>query len=165
MSTQTFTKPHHLNSKGTSDPQIETRSGFDGLRGDSEGSCDACGLPLRIRGSFRVPGAPGKFCSVLCIECGLISGHSLCRWCGDELDSNRGFFCSERCRKQSEGVTFGNGTRLLNLLGRKQPDLFRKIAGPKGCLNCEGSLADRRAGSLYCGDACRKAYSRTAGKE
>ena len=164
MSTQTLTKPHHL-SRETPDPQIETRSGFDVLRVDSEGSCDACGLPLRIRGSFRVPGAPGKFCSVGCIECGLFSGHGLCRWCGDELDSNRGFFCSERCRKQSDGVRFGDGTRLLNFLERYEPDLFRKIAGPTGCLNCEGSLADRRAGSLYCGDACRKAYSRTAGKE
>ncbi len=164
MSTQTFTKPHHLNSKGTSDPQIETRSGFDLLRVDSEGSCDACGLPLWIRGSFRVPGAPGKFCSVPCIECGLFSGHGLCRWCGDELDSNRGYFCSERCRKQSDGVRFGNGTRLLNFLKSKQPELYKRIAGQQGCLNCGGSLADRRVGTLYCGDACRKAHSRTAAK-
>ena len=126
---------------------IETRSGFDVLRVDSEGSCDACGLPLRVRGSFRVPGAPGKFCSVLCIECGLFSGHGLCRWCGDELDSNRGFFCSERGRKQSEGVRFGDGTRLLNFLERNQPELYKIIAGQHGCLNCGGSLADRRAGS------------------
>ena len=160
MSTQAFS--HRLNSEETTALHSEDRRGFDLLRGECEGSCDSCSLPLRDRGAFRVPTVPEKFCSILCIECGLFSGHGRCRWCGEELDSNRGFFCFEGCRKQAEGVKFGNGTRLLNYLETRRPELYRKIAGQSGCLNCGGSLAGLRAGAQYCSDACRKASSRTA---
>jgi hypothetical protein len=55
-------------------------------------------------------------------------------------------YCSAVCR---DTAFFGD---------RRQAE---KLARPGRCAHCGGSLRGKKRGTLYCDDACRKAYSRS----
>lgn len=118
--------------------------------------CESCALPLGD-GGLKVPGLAGRFCNVLCVECGLF-GNGRCRCCGAKT-KNR--FCSDVCRKRNEGFKeFGNGDRLLAYLREHFPALAAQVLDERRCKNCGGSLAGKRSDAEFCGDNCRVANSR-----
>jgi len=130
-----------------------------------EGNCEGCGLPLWIFGAHRVEGLKGLYCSVLCIECELFSGHGHCRWCGVHLDSSR-FFCDENCRKRAENVPFGNGGCLLRWMERNRPETYLEMSGSSlsVCRQCGHALREKREGAAFCSDSCKKKHQRTVRK-
>ena len=133
-----------------------------------EGACDACGLPGHFGGLMSVPGAPGHFCCVECVE-GSLFGPARCRWCGFTLDPNHSAFCSEKCRTLNETSPFGSGKRFALWLSRHQPRLFAELTGkeiPTGvaCLHCGDTLDGKRRDSLFCCPRCRKRFDRSPNK-
>jgi hypothetical protein len=134
-----------------------------GSRGSPRGYCESCRLYIWSDGGLKVPGVRGYYCTVVCLECQLF-GSGKCRWCGDKLDSGAQKFCSESHRKQSNETRFGNGTRLLAFLARKQPGAYHRLThrGDAFCLGCGDPLGDKRSGAQFCDDKCRKRYCGTS---
>lgn len=158
---------------------------FPALIVDREhGHCQGCGLPVSER-AYRVPKLAGIFCSIACIETDLFR-LDRCRWCAERISRPytgiESRLCSENCRKNYFAHVFGDytaelgkGKRLLLWLQRKQPALYREIAGsmalPEGyCANPDcpngqngqpASLAHLRAGTLFCSDTCRVQANRS----
>jgi hypothetical protein len=103
------------------------------------GSCQQCGKSLGFGGAYRVPGLRGLFCSIACIET-VLFGQRHCRWCGADLEKVYNEIGSRLCSRNCEvnykahvfgdrSAALGSGRRLLVLLQRKQPALYRKLAG------------------------------------
>ena len=129
-----------------------------------EGACDACGLPGHLGGLMSVPGLPGYFCCVECVECRLF-GPGRCRWCGFALEPDQSAFCSEKCRTSNETSPFGSGKRFAMWLSRHEPRLFADLVGkeiPPGiaCLQCGDSLNGKRRDSLFCCSNCQQRFRR-----
>jgi len=130
-----------------------------------KGACDGCGLPGRVNGLMSVPGVPGHYCCIECVECRLF-GPGKCRWCGFPLNSSESSFCSDQCRAQNDSSRFGSGKRFAMWLSRHHPQLFAELAGkeiPTGivCLQCGDNLQGKRNDSLFCSSKCRKRFSRS----
>jgi hypothetical protein len=130
-----------------------------------EGACDVCGLPGHLSGLMSVPGIPGHFCCVECVECRLF-GPGRCRWCGFALEPDQSAFCSEKCRTSNVNSPFGSGKRFALWLSRHQPRLFAELTGkeiPTGiaCLECADTLDGKRRDSRFCCPRCRKRFSRS----
>jgi len=134
-----------------------------GSHGTPRGYCEGCGLYVWSEGGLKVPGVRGLFCSVLCFECELF-GAGRCRWCGEKL-KGVGKFCGDACRKKSEPVKFGDGTRLLNFLSRRHPSLYQRLIGQNAgvCLNCSGPLAEKNEGAKFCSPGCKQRFWRKSG--
>src|SRR5215469_17441485 len=65
----------------------------------AEGSCESCGLSLKVFGAYELAPLRGRYCSVLCLECELF-GRQRCNWCGSQTDSNHSRnFCGESCQQ------------------------------------------------------------------
>lgn len=131
-----------------------------GEHGTPRGFCESCSLYIWSDGALKVAGIRGLFCCVLCFECELF-GSGKCRWCGEKL-KGAGKFCGDACRKKSEPVKFGDGTRLLNFISRWHPGLHRRLLGQgqAACLTCDDPLNSKRADARFCSDRCKKAYQR-----
>ena len=132
-----------------------------GSRGSPRGYCESCRLYIWSDGGLKIPGVRGFYCTVVCLECHLF-GSGKCRWCGDKLDSGAQKFCSESHRKQSNETRFGDGTRLLGFLARKQPGAYHLLVhrGDAFCLTCNDPLDGRRDGARFCNDRCKIRYWR-----
>jgi hypothetical protein len=146
----------------TLNPRFDVIQSFVATR---EGACDGCGLPGRVDGLMSVPGFPGHYCCIECVECRLF-GPGKCRWCGFPLDPNQSAFCCEKCRALNGTSPFGSGRRFAMWLSRHHPRLFAELAGqeiPAGilCLECGDSLDGKRQGSRFCSSKCRKRFSRS----
>ena len=129
-----------------------------------KGACDGCGLPGRINGLMSVPGVPGHYCCIECVECHLF-GPGKCRWCGFTLDADHSAFCSDKCRERNQSSPFGSGKRFALWLNRHNRWLFAKLVGteiPTGisCLECADTLNDKRKDSRFCCANCRKRFHR-----
>jgi predicted nucleic acid-binding Zn ribbon protein len=129
------------------------------------GVCSLCGLPGDLGGLMSIPGVPGHYCSVGCVEYRLF-GPGKCRWCGFRLDSSQSSFCSDQCRFQNEAARFGSGMRFARWLSRHEPRLFADLVGkeiPTGivCLECGDNLEGKRHDSRFCSSKCRKRFSRS----
>ncbi len=137
------------------------RQELPGQYGTPRGYCEGCRLFLWSDGGLRVPGLRGIYCSILCVECELF-GPSSCRWCSAPLESTAKKFCDAHCHRQSQGVRFGDGTRLLKFLSHRHPRLYQQLLGKRGhtCLNCDQSLEGKPSDTKFCSDACRKRFHR-----
>lgn len=137
------------------------RQELPGSEGTPRGYCEGCRLFLWSDGALRVPGLRGLFCSVSCLECTLF-GPGRCRWCAAPLGSTAKKFCDAHCHRQSQGVRFGDGTRLLKFLSHRHPRLYEELVGKRGhaCLNCDHSLEGKPSDTKFCSDACRKKFHR-----
>jgi predicted nucleic acid-binding Zn ribbon protein len=129
------------------------------------GRCESCGITLGngIK-AMRIPGLPGLYHSILCAEQGIYERG--CRFCGEKLASNS-HFCSDRCASKAQACCFGDGTRLIALLAKHQPELvntLRPAENPaveeRRCAYCQGSLSNKRRHARYCSDRCQKAHER-----
>jgi len=130
---------------------------------DARAQCESCGMPLWNGTTYRVPGLHGRYCSITCVELDL-AGRSACHWCFAEgvASGTKRSYCDDVCRKQASGNSFGNGVRLLNFLQRTRPDLYRQVicaSESKDENHCSG-CGTRTAGTLWCGDTCRKRHAR-----
>ena len=132
-----------------------------GSHGTPRGYCESCGLYIWSDGALKIPGVRGLFCSVPCFECSLF-GPGKCRWCSASLGSTAKKFCDAHCHRQSQGVRFGDGTRLLKFLSHQHPRLYGELVGKRGhaCLNCDHSLEGKPSDTKFCSDACRKKFHR-----
>ena len=83
----------------------------------------------------------GVFVTETCDACGKVLNQSFRYTVGGKP----GVFCSAVCRD----TQFFAGARDAG-----------KYATPGRCAYCGADLVHKNRGSLYCGDACRKAYSR-----
>jgi len=114
---------------------------------------------------MSVPGLPGHFCCLECVECRLF-GPGRCRWCGFALEPAQSAFCSEKCRTSNESSPFGSGKRFALWLSRHEPRLFADLVGkeiPPGiaCLQCGDTLDGKRRDSLFCCPKCRKRFKQS----
>jgi hypothetical protein len=130
-----------------------------------EGACCVCGLPDHLGGLMSVPGVPGHFCCIECVECRLF-GPGRCRWCGFRLDPDQSAFCCDQCRAQNETSRFGSGKRFAMWLSRHEPRLFADLVGneiPPGiaCLQCGDSLDGKRRDSRFCCSNCQKRFKQS----
>lgn len=119
-----------------------------------EGACRVCGLPGYLAGLMSIPGLPGHFCCIACVECYLF-GPGRCRWCSFALNPNEGAFCCQKCRRSNDTSPFGSGRRFGLWLNRQNPRLYAKLAGKEiptaiSCLQCADSLDGKRRDSLFC---------------
>jgi len=133
-----------------------------------KGACDSCGLPGRVIGLMSVPGVPGHYCCIECVECHLF-GPSKCRWCGFTLDPDHSAFCCDKCRELNTSSPFGSGKRFALWLNRHNPQLFAKLVGkeiPNGitCLYCADVLDGKRRDSRFCCANCRKRFNRASNR-
>ena len=137
------------------------RQELPGRDGVPRGSCESCRIFLWSDGALRVPGLRGIYCSILCVECELF-GPGRCRWCAASLGSTAKKFCDGHCHRQSQGVRFGDGTRLLKFLSHQHPRLYGELVGKRGhaCLSCDHSLEGKPSDTKFCSDACRKKFHR-----
>jgi hypothetical protein len=129
---------------------------------------------------FRIPGIPGAFCSIGCLETELFGvGH--CRWCGDAMDKPYtsidsrlcGDDCSSSYYSHLEGdrtARLGSGKRLQLWIQKKRPALYRQIIGsaesvgrrcqnpscPNGTDGFAAILDHLRAGTRFCSATCKK---------
>ena len=127
-----------------------------------EGACDGCGLPSHLGCLMGVPGIPGHFCCVECVE-GRLFGPGRCRWCGFPLAARKSAYCSDKCRTLNQTSPFGSGKRFTLWLNRHEPRLFAVLVGkeiPTGiaCLHCGDALDGKRRDSLFCRSKCRKRF-------
>ena len=130
-----------------------------------EGACDGCGLPGRVNGLMSVPGVPGHYCCIECVECRLF-GPGRCRWCGFPLDPDQSAFCCDNCRELNDTSSFGSGKRFALWLNRHNPRLYAKLVGteiPTGitCLSCADILNGKRHDNRFCSSKCRKRFRRS----
>ncbi len=137
------------------------RQELPGSEGIPRGCCESCRLHLWSDGGLKIPGLRGLYCSVLCLECELF-GQNKCRWCAAPLGSSARKFCDDHCRRQSDRVRFGDGTRLLKFLSHRHPRLYEELVGKRGhaCLNCDHSLEGKPSDARFCSDRCRKKFHR-----
>jgi hypothetical protein len=145
----------------------------------AEGVCDACGLHIRSKPAVRIPGVKGVFCSGHCVESQLF-GTERCRWCGTKMEkaytSIDSRLCSDTCSQNyyahvlgDRSAAVGTGKRFAQWLQANRPAVYRQMADTKvtaeaycqnpACSNGEGgmpaSIAHLRAGTLFCGNACK----------
>ncbi len=125
------------------------------------GFCQSCALYIWAEGGYKIPSIKGIFCSIACVECELF-GPGRCRWCSASLGSTAKKWCDDHCRRQSDRVRFGDGTRLLKLLSHRYPRLYEELVGKRGhaCLNCDHSLEGKPSDARFCSDRCRKKFQR-----
>ncbi len=137
------------------------RQELPGSEGIPRGYCEGCRLFLWSDGGLNVPGLRGIYCSILCVECELF-GPGRCRWCAAPLGSSARKFCDDHCRRQSDRVKFGDGTRLLKFLSHRHPRLYEELVGKRGhaCLCCEISLQGKRSDSTFCSHQCQLEFRR-----
>ena len=134
-----------------------------GSHGTPRGYCESCGLYIWSEGGLKILGIRGLFCRVLCFECELF-GPGKCRWCGEKL-KGAAKFCGDACRKKSEPVKFGDGTRLLTYLSHRHPGLYQRLTShdeAAACLACGDPLGRKKSGARFCDDRCRKRYGATS---
>lgn len=150
------------------------------------GHCAGCHALLWSEPAYRrLPGIPGDFCSIGCIE-SVLFGEGRCRWCGRRTDkpyhSVDSRLCSENCAASyyahvlgDRTARLGTGKRLALWLQRNQPRAYRQTAGiaaqaGRVCHNPECHRGDSgqpapidhlRAGALYCSDACKMQAQRS----
>ena len=137
------------------------RQELPGSEGIPRGYCEGCRLFLWSDGALKILGLRGLYCSVLCLECELF-GQNKCHWCAAPLGSTARKFCDDHCRRQSNRVKFGDGTRLLKFLSHEHPRLYKGLVGKRGhaCLNCDHSLEGKPSDARFCSDRCRKKFHR-----
>jgi hypothetical protein len=155
-----------------------------------EGQCEGCGLRFSIlKEGVKVPGVRGAFCSMVCLETGLF-GYQCCRWCGcgmerayTSLDSR---LCTEDCRTNylarvlgDYSAAVGTGQRFIRWIQSNRPAIYRNLIGnaqaktgycqnpacPNGSDGKPASLAHLRAGTLYCGESCKKRAQRSPNRQ
>jgi hypothetical protein len=130
-----------------------------------EGSCCVCGFPGHVAGLMIIPGLPGHFCCIECVECSLF-GPGRCRWCSFALAPTQSSFCCDYCRTSNESSPFGSGKRFALWLSRHEPRLFADLVGrevPTGvaCLQCGDGLHGKRLDSLFCNSTCQHKFNRS----
>lgn len=132
-----------------------------GTQGIPCGYCESCGLYVWSEGGYKIPGVRGIFCLIACVECELF-GTGRCRWCSASLGSTAKKWCDDHCRRQSDRVRFGDGTRLLKFLSNRHPRLYEELVEKHGhaCLNCDHSLKGKPSDARFCSDRCRKKFQR-----
>ncbi len=137
------------------------RQQLPGQYGTPRGYCEGCRLYLWSDGGLKVPGLRGIYCSILCVECELF-GPGRCRWCAAPLGSTAKKFCGGHCHRQSQGVRFGDGARLLKFLSNRHPRLYEELVGKRGhiCLDCGISLEEKRSDSKFCSHQCQLEFRR-----
>jgi hypothetical protein len=146
-------------------------------------TCGGCGLPGV---QYRAPEVNGAFCNMACVET-VLFGHGRCRWCGSDMSAKvytsiESRLCSEECNSNywsrvcgERNAALGTGKRFIAWLQRNHPRGYRDFVGDsvltgncanpnckRGDANQPASLSHLRIGSRFCGDLCRKQFSRAA---
>ncbi len=125
----------------------------------AQSNCASCDLPhWACSRALVVPGFKRWFCSIRCAEC-FIFGQKRCRWCAQPLGGNAAMrYCDDACRKNSEAVVFGDGTRLLRYIEHHLPDVYCRIADDHRCKFCHSPLQGKRRDADFCDRKCRRRF-------
>jgi predicted nucleic acid-binding Zn ribbon protein len=95
-------------------------------------ACEACGLP---GARLKVPGLPGRYCNIACIETQICGGDH-CRWCGGPIEETytgiNSRLCSDDCGanyRAQVGTTaaLGMGVRFLVWLQKNRMATYLEL--------------------------------------